>query len=197
MSKKKSAELLPKIIACKTKEEAVAVLTEAFKMLHLTSDYNDLVALKDTLDVHKKELQSIQNEFSDLEVPRKYLDIHNTRLALNFLYMQVSDDLSFEVNKLKVYYGDDRRSEVKASSAEAVRRRLEEEAKAAAKKGPSHALVMDIYAAEPSYKEFVVMKSFSYGLYKELDNLLTAIIKFSDSVSSEESYLRNIEARNA
>ena len=196
MSKKKSAELLPKIIACKTKEEAVEVLTEAFKMLHLTSNYNDLVALKDTLDVHKKELQTIQNEFSDLEVPRKYLDIHNVRLALNFLYTQVSDDLSFEVNKLKVYYGDDRRSEVKASSAEAVRRRLEEEAKAAAKKGPSHALIMDIYAAEPSYKEFVVMRAFSYGLYKELDNLLTAILKFSDSVSSEESYLRNIEARN-
>jgi len=193
---RKSADLLPKIIDCSTSEEAISILVQAMEMLHLTSDYTTLVKLKDELDEFKIELSVIRDTYESFEVPRQYVDIHEVRVGLNFLYMRASDALSFEVNKLKIFHGDDRRSEIKANSAEAVRKRLEKEAVESGAKKPSHSLIMDIYASEPSYKEFVAMKSVSYALYKELTDLLTGIIKFSDSISSEEGFIKNLVNRN-
>ena len=39
MSKNKARELVPLIIEAKTEEDAINVLNESLKLLHLTSDY--------------------------------------------------------------------------------------------------------------------------------------------------------------
>lgn len=193
----KSSELIPRIITATSKQESIEILTDALKMLHLTSDYTALVALKDKLDEYKQTFREIKNKYKVLETPRFYTQVHEIRVELDFLYQDVVDDLSFEVNKLKIYWGDDRRSEIRATSVERATQRMEKEAEATGTKKPSHSLVMDMFGKEDTYKEFLNYKAMSYGTFKELTYLLTAITSVTNSLSSESKWLMNIENKNA
>ena len=92
---KKSATLIPKIIQAGNTEQAITVLNEVLKSLHFSSDYLELVALKDELDEYNNRFNDICKncvEENDIGI------LNNIRIELNFLFREISDKLVFEIN---------------------------------------------------------------------------------------------------
>lgn len=191
MSKKKAGELIPKIISADTKEKAIEVLNDTLEALYLTNNYTQLVHLKDSLNGYEVKYKEISNEYRSLDSPRRFNDVHGIRVDLNFLYRDIVDELDFEINRLKIYY-EEQKTVVRASSMVSLKEDEDFQSKI---KANSTSALRDIVGADDGYKEFVSLASISYGLYQNLRDLLNSIRLMTDSLASESSYLKRIESK--
>jgi N12 class adenine-specific DNA methylase len=186
---KKSKELIPMIIAASDREAAIKVLSTTLEALNLRSELSTLNELKNSLDEFKKEFADLNSNYLELAEPRSYSDLHEIRLELNTLYRRVSDELSFEVNKRKVYY-----EEVKtAVRAEAIFEQAINPDTQAIFKTKSTSALRDIYGKSKIMQDYIVENAVSYGLWQELSALLQGIKMLIDSAASEEKHALYIE----
>jgi hypothetical protein len=191
MSKKKAGELIPKIISADTKEKAIEVLNDTLEALYLTTDYTELVHLKDVLNGYEKQYKEISDRYRSLDSPRRFENVHGIRVDLNFLYRDIVDELDFSINKNKIYY-EERKTIVRSSSILELREDSEFQERI---KATSTSALRDVMGESGSYKKYVSLASISYGLYQNLRDLLNSIRLMTDSLASESSYLKNIERR--
>lgn len=194
-NKKKSAELLPKIIAAKNNDEAITVLNETLKYLHLTSDYIDLVYLKDTMENFQIEYGEIIEKHKNIPFPRSYEALAEVRDELAFLYREIQDSLSFEINKTKILHGDDRKATVRAESIISAKEN-EDLKKANNNKQLSLSSLDRVYGISEEYQEYINLYALSYGLYHGLINLLSSIRLMSDSVASQANHALTVLQRD-
>lgn len=178
----KSADLIPQIIEAKTKEEAIIVLNETLKMLYLTTNYTEIVALQDILKEYQEDYKKISDVYRSLSTPRSYEDIHAIRIDLNFLFRDTSDALSFDVNRLKVWFEETKTIQ----RGNSMRNLLDNQEVQEKFKAKSSSALRDIVGLDGDYVEHTSCQSISYGLYQNLSNLLNSIRQMIDSISSEE-----------
>lgn len=188
-SKKKSAELIPKIVGATTQKEAVETLQAILEALHLKNTYVDLMGLKDTLGELEMQFKDMRKEYRELPVPKTYSSVQDIRTKLSLLYTDIVDTLDFDVNRLKVYY-EEKKTQIRAESMISLK---EDEAFQGKIKASSPSSLRDIVGADESYKEYIVLASISYGLWSNLKSLLSGIKLLTDSLSSETRNLYNIE----
>lgn len=185
--RKKSADLIPLIVKASDEASAIDVLHKTLEYLHLSSDYTTLVALKDRMSEFQSVYDGIVERYKSLSFPREYKDLAETRDELAFLYRDIQDELSFEINKLKIYWGEDAKTSVRAESMLSSK---ENEALKKANNGKDLSLssLEKVYGAADEYKEFMNLYSVAYGLYHGLLNLLASIRLTSDSVASQAAH---------
>lgn len=177
----KAKDLIPKIVDANSKEKAIEILYEVLNALHLSNNYTDIVKLKDDLEEEKTRYKKITDEY---EKSNRSMEIMlETRTRLNFLFRDINDKFSFEVNKLKIYY-EERKTSVRAESMKNIKDDKEVQEMFNAK---STSAIRDIMGLSPLYVEYTASNSIAYGLYKELDTLLTSIRMFVDLLASEIS----------
>ena len=190
---KESQLLIPKIIAATTEKEAADVLRDTLTALNLTTDYIELNKIKNVLQGYEVEFKDISDRYRELASPKTYTDLHEVRVELNFLYRDVTDNCSFEINQKKIYW-EERKTVIRG---EAMFEIAGDENKQKVVKATSASALRDVYGAADSMKEYVHLYAISYGLYKNLESLLTSIRMMIDSISSEEKHLLFIEQKDA
>lgn len=174
----KAKELIPKIINASDKQEAIEVLHDVLKALHLTNSYTDLVNLKDGLIDYEERYRTITDGF---EKSKKTVeDMLNARLALNFLYRDISDNFTFAINSQKIFW-EEKKTAVRGESI--LKLRHDEKVQESFKTKSTSAL-RDIVGLDESYKEYITNASISYGLYQQLINFLNSIKQFIDYLAS-------------
>jgi hypothetical protein len=189
---KTSQQIVDDIVLAKDKPEAKKILHDIFEALHLTNDYTALIKLKQQLDVLKEDYVKTSDSLRELATPRTYVDIHEIRVELNFLYRDIADNLSFEINRLKIYY-----EEAKTiKRGEAIMSLSNNEDVKSKFNTKSTSSLRDIVGLEQSYKEYAKLSSISYGLYQDLQNTLNSIRQMIDSIASEEKVAFEIEKRD-
>jgi hypothetical protein len=189
----KGAALIPLIISADNKEKAVEVLNETLKVLHLTSDYLELVKLKDRLDTFQESFNSISKKYEETSFPREYQFLAETRDELAFLYRDLTDNLSFEINSAKIKFGDDAKTEARGESI--MKLKDDDTIKIGGKKVTVSQL-REVYGVAPEYKEYLNLYSISYGLYQNLIKLFEAIKMLSDSISSQAKVAHEVDKRD-
>lgn len=174
----KAKELLPKIIGATNNKQAVEVLHLLLESLYLTNDYTDIVKLKDKLTDYKDNYRTITDTYEQSK--RTIEDMLNCRTNLNFLYRDTSDAMSFDVNRLKIFY-----EEAKTSvRGESLKNLKEDKAIQETFNAKSTSALRDIVGISGKYQEYIANYSISYGLYKDLEALLNSIRMFLDLLSS-------------
>lgn len=175
-----------------SKKDAVEVLEEVLSALHLSNDYTTLVGLKTRLKEFEKQYREITDDLRSLSFPRKYEDVHNIRTELNFLYRDISDELSFEINRTKIYY-EEYKTVQRAASIENIKNdeTLQEKFKA-----KSTSALRDIVGADGDYEEYVALASISYGLFQNLISLLNSIRMTTDTLAAECKNILSINIKD-
>lgn len=177
MSKKKAHLLLPKICEAQTNEQAIAVLYEILKELHLNSDYTDLIHLKDKLDEYRKDFEKLTDDYSNTH--HTLDDMMELRTNLNFLYRDISE-LSFMINKNKIYF-EEYKTVARAASIKELKNNPDFVEKFGIK---SVSGIRDVVGEDGGYQEYVNLSSISYGLYQDNLNLLNSIRMWIDLMAS-------------
>ena len=188
---KKSAELLPLIVGASTEDEAIEVLYKTLDALYLTSDYTEIVGLKDKLEGYKLEVKKEMDRFK--EADKCYDSISDTRLNLNFLYRDINDELTFDINRLKIHY-EKYKTVQRFESMDSLKNNVDVADKYKAK---SASALRDLVGADSGYKEYVSLASISYGLWQELSKVLESIRLFTDTLASMAKREQNIEIKDA
>ena len=174
----KAKDLLPGIIGASTNKEAIEMLHEVLEALHLSSNYTDLIKIKDELQLKKDEYKLITLEYDSSDM--KIEDMLNTRKNTAFLYRDVSDSFSYKVNFQKIFW-EEKKSNVRAQSMKNLKNNPEAQEIFNAK---STSALRDIVGIDDSYQEYIVNASISYALYQELINFLNSIRQFIDYLAS-------------
>lgn len=195
-SRKKSADLIPLIIKAVDKDSAVDVLNKTLEYLHLTSDYVTLVNLKDRMEFYQSQYDEIIQHYKSLSFPRSYQDLAQVRDELSFTYRDIQDELSFEVNKLKILFGEDRKATVRAESM--ISAKENEELKKTNNNKPLSLSSLDrVYGISDEYQEYMNLYALAYGLYHGLMNILASIRLMSDSVASQAAHSLTVLQKDA
>ena len=117
----------------------------------------------------------------------------NTRLALTFLYRDVSDKFSFNINSKKIYF-----EEMKTSQrAESMKNLRHNDDVQKTFKATSASALRDIVGLDDEYKEYITNASISYGLYQQLGNFLNGIRQFVDYLASAIKTEQQIKQQDA
>lgn len=186
---KKSINLIPKIIEATTREEAIEVLNEMLSSLYITNEYVDASKIKDKLEGYKTQYKSITTNYDNLGQVKSYQQVNEIRKDLNFLYRDIVDNIVFDINRLKIYY-EEYKTIQRASSMTSLKNNQTFQSNI---KATSPSALRDIVGADEQYNEYVATTSITYGMYMELKELLEAVKQFTNTISSEERYLLNIE----
>ena len=189
----KGEKLIPLIIGATDREKAINVLNETLKVLHLTTDYLDLVKLKDKLDKYQEQFKEISKEYEQSSFPREYQFLAKTRDDLAFLYRDITDSLSFEINSAKIRFGEDAKTEARGESIMALKDNADLKIN---DKKVSVSQLREVYGVAPEYKEYLNLYSISYGLYQNLIKLFESIKMLSDSISSQAKVAHEIDKRD-
>jgi hypothetical protein len=174
----KAAELLPKIQEASTQKEALAVLHVILETLHLTSNYTRLVSLKNKLEEYKDRYNEITDDYQKSE--KSLRDMTEARTELNFIYRDISDKLSFEIYKNKIFF-EENKTAIRAESIKSLKHNEEVQKDFNVKSASG---LRDIVGLDNSYKEYIENASISYGLYQELNSTLNSMRMFIDLLAS-------------
>ncbi len=174
----KARDIIPKIIKSSNKSEALVVLNDILEALHLSESYTNLIKIRDNFSEKKQEYVDITDEYNSS--PQTIEDMLEARKYLNFLYRDISDQFSYIINKNKILFEEEKTS-VRAESM----KRLKEDATVQEMfKTKSTSGLRDIVGLDDGYKEYIANASISYGLYQELNSILTSIRMFIDFLAS-------------
>jgi len=191
--KKKAEPLVSKIIAATTREQAVEVLNDTLESLHLTSNYTTLVHLKDELASFAAQYKEVSDHYRELAFPREYDDLHQLRIDLNFIYRDITDALSFEINKLYMYYRE-RKTVTRADSIMNLRNNEDFQS---VFKTKSASAIRDYMGFDPTYNEWTTCNALAYGLYKQLESTLNSIRQMIDLIAAESKRALIIATKDA
>lgn len=186
----KAKLFLESIIEASSKQEAKEILKAVYKALHLDNGYNEMMTLLDRAKEFSEELDALETAYRDLDLPRSYHDVHELRMELTFLYRRISDELSFDINKNKMFWEESK----SIKKAEAMLELARDEKFQSTIKAPSTNALANVYGASDIMTHYANMYSISYGAFKKLDTLLISAKSFMDALSSEERSLINIES---
>ncbi|MEX0595829.1 MAG: hypothetical protein WD512_04945 [Candidatus Paceibacterota bacterium] len=176
---KKSGELVPKIIEAKTKEEAIQVLSDTLDALYLSTSYTEMVYLRDKLETYQKKVKEVSIPLKENII--EYDVLNGTRLSLSFLYRDIQDDLSADINANKIFY-----EEIKTSRRAESMQELMGSEEAEKFNAKSTNQIKEIVGASKSYKQYASEYAIAYGNYKTLETLLGSIKLLLDAVASRE-----------
>jgi hypothetical protein len=180
---KKAGRLLEIIVEADSKDKAIEVLNETLKELYLTSDYTFLVSLEDRLSGYENNFKVLCDSYEASE--KNYHIIDEIRTNCAFLYREINDELSFDVDRLKIFYENDKTArrydamvdmknngEFNANSASAAR---------------------ELIGGHDGYREYISLASTAYGIWKEKNGLLDSIKLFTDVLASRAKRELDIE----
>lgn len=155
--KKKASAFIDEMVKVTNRKDAINILNDILKSLYLTSDYTFLVSLKDSLNNFEVQFKDICEVYKKCE--KNYANIDDIRTQCAFMYREVNDELSFDIDRLKVHHEQDKtvrrydaminlkeKNEFNAKSASALR---------------------ELLGGDAGYREYVSLSSVSYGLWRE------------------------------
>lgn len=177
----KSQELIPLIIEANDKEKAIQVLYKTLEMLHLSTDYAEMVRLRDRLVFFQGEYKKLTQNINVEGVVMEYEQLNHIRLALDFLFRDIQDELSAPINSNKVFY-----EEIKTVRRAEAYKELFGSETADNYKAKSLSAIGDIIGESKRYAEYAAEKAIAYGNYKTLENLLVSIKNMTNSIASRE-----------
>jgi len=189
---KKSKILIPMIQNASSTDEAIQVIIKTLELLDLSVEYSTLKERKELLETFRDEFKEVELSYRELGAPRAFNDIHEIRLELSYLYTRMSDELTYDVNRYKVYW-EEFKTVARANSMLELAQDKEIQGKI---KATSTSALRDIYGASDKMVEYTQMYSMAYGLWKELDSLATSITNLANAIAAEEKYLLKIELPN-
>lgn len=176
----KSEKYLERIVEAKNKEEAIDLLREIADDLGIGQSYGMLVYIKERLGLHKAAYNQLKEQLKAEAVPDvKFLQ--NLRMEAIHCYQTLVDELGAEINRLKINYGDDRKSEVRGTILTEL---MHDEEFKAENKAKSVSALKEIYSVHNSYKEWLSCSAMSYGLWNDYRDTLKYINMFIDSVAA-------------
>ena len=184
--KKKAGELLLQIVASQNEESALIVLNNILSELYLTSDYTFLVKLKDVMKDYQRQFKDICSAYNSSG--KTYHEIDEIRTNCAFLFREINDELSFDIDRLKIHHEMDktvRRYTAMVNMKDDVHFKTK-----------SASAVREIIGGDPGYIEHVSLSSMSYGLWKEKSGLLDSIKLFTDALSSRARLEFTIETQD-
>lgn len=179
---RKSSELIPLIINATDREGAIRVLNETLDVLGLNTDFTTLKKSRELLDEFRKEYIEVESRYRSYSIPRNFDLIHEVRNELSYLYTRLTDSLSFDINRLKVFY-DEHKTVVRAN---AMLELSIDEAFQSKIKASSPSALRDVYGASKQMQSYTFNYSYAYGLWKDLEGLLQSISNLSNAIASEE-----------
>ena len=177
----KSAELLPRIIEAKTKEESIGILNDILNILHLSTSYTKMTELRDKINIFSTKLKEEVEDLNLDDVVYEYEFLNSKRMKLAFLYTRVHDELSASVNSNKIFY-----EEIKTTRRAEALQNLKDSGVAQTFNAKSASALREILGADKTYSEYASEYAIAYGNYKALDSLLSSIQLWIDSISSRE-----------
>lgn len=177
----KAEKYLEGIINATTEEQAIEILTEMAKDLGIGQSHGKLMFLKERLELYQKKFKEIRNKIQpDTVYDVKYLQ--DVRMEAGLCYQEMVDQLSFEVNRLKIAYGEDRKSEIRSTVLTELMNDEEFKKEHNAK---SISALKEVYAVRPSYKEWLTCSSISYGLWNDYRSTLQHMQFFIDGIAAQ------------
>lgn len=176
---KTSAEIIQDIQKAENRDQAIGVLHDTLEALHLSSNYTRMVQLRDKIDEYSKKFAEVTKDYS-IGIT-DYDKLVHLRIELNFLYRDITDELTAEVNQLKVLMEESKTTR----RAEAIDQLKDSEIAQRLNAKSANAL-RDIVGSNEEYKKYVTEMSIAYGNYKKLDNLLNSIRMMIDSIASQQ-----------
>jgi len=177
----KAEKYLEGIVAAKDKDEAIAVLSEVAKDLGIGQSYGQLVHISDRLALHKTSFKLLQASLKGEIVP-DLLFLQDLRMETIHCFQELCDELGSDIHRLKIAYGDDRKSEVRGTILTELMSDDEFKAKHNAK---SVSALKEIYSVHASYKEWLLCSSKSYGLWNDYRDTMKYINLFIDGIASK------------
>jgi hypothetical protein len=179
---RKSEELIPLILQADDEDKAIDVLNEVLECLYLTSDYIELKKLKDRFEELKSEANGIiemykanyRNQTLNVEL------MDQAKTELNFMYIQITDELAFDSSRLKIFYEEkktvQRFDSMYALSDDEISNKF---------KAKSASALREIMGADPGYRQFVSLAAISYGLWNEVNKYLESIKLLTDTIAGQ------------
>lgn len=177
----KAEKYLESIVQSSNREEALAILHEVAKDLGIGQSYGQLVTLKERLDLHKTSFRDLQKSHR-LEVVPTVKFLQNLRMEVIHCYQEITDELSTDINRLKIAFGDDRRTEVRGSI---VSRLMQDKEFQEKNKAKSVSAIEKIYGTDDEYKEWLACSQLSYGLWNDYRDTMRYINMFIDALASQ------------
>jgi hypothetical protein len=179
----KAKELIPQIIEAKNEADAIGVLKNTMKLLHLSTSYSSMGDLRDRLDHYQREFRRISQGLAEEGVIIEYSALNHMRANLSFLYRDIQDELSAPINSNKIFY-----EEIKTTRRAEGLKELRESDIARDFKANSTNALKEILGASETYAQYANDYAIAYGNFKTLDNLLNAVRLSLDSIASREKY---------
>lgn len=189
MGKKTSSEILEGIIKAKNKDEAKEIIYDTLRALHIATDYKELKGYKDQLDDFQAEFSDISSDYAELAVP-SLEDLQSLRNRLNFLYRDLADSLSFEVNRLKIHY-EEYKTVQRYKSMKDVQSNESIEFKVG-----SASAARELIGADEGYQRYITLASFSYGLWQDFRDLQNAIKMMTDNIAARYKTERDVQIKD-
>jgi len=183
---KKAKKIIDLIVKAKTNEDAVDVLNQTLKELYITSDYTFLVSLQDKMNDYQQEFKSLCDSYDASDKSYQIIDEIRTNCA--FLFREVNDELSFDIDRLKIFYENDktvRRYDAMVN----IKKDNEFNSKSAS-------AVRELIGGDDGYREYISLASMSYGMWKEKSGLLESIKLFTDALASRARKELEIEIQD-
>lgn len=175
----RAKEIVDLIIKSSTETEAVKTLSKTLELLYLSSNYTDLVKLKNRLEEFKERFKKVSEEYKHCD--KSYSNLDYYKMEFNFLYRDINDELTFDIDRLKIFY-EEKKTVQRFDSMSKLQEDDEVQGKFKAK---SASALRDIVGGDPSYREFTALISMSYGMWSELRRLLESVKLFSDTIASQ------------
>lgn len=190
MSKKKATGLIDKIIKAKDRDSGLEALNDILEALYLSNSYTEMVRLRDELEAFQKEFRVISSKLE--KTVEDYDDLSEIRVKLNFLYRDIMEDLSSDINFHKIFY-----EEAKTVRRAKGLKELKGSETAQDFKANSTSALREILGDSKTYQEYVAEYAIAYSNWKTLDNLLNSIRMTVDAVASREKKELLIEQKKA
>lgn len=176
----KSKELIPLIIEANDAEGAISVLKEVMDNLYITEDYVEIMRITDRIREMKDDFDRIVAPIKNME--RTMENIIEVRTNLTFLYKDVINEFSFDVNKAKIFEEEFKTAERgKALTRLSINKDILEQFNM---KKPSASTLRDVLGLDDKYSEYIHRLSQSYANYKTLESFLISIRDFINLTSS-------------
>jgi hypothetical protein len=184
---KKAAKIVESIVSANDEIVALGVLKNILQELYLTSDYTFLVGLKDKLNTFEAQFKGLCDRYKNSQ--KSYSEIDDIRTECVFLYRDINDELSFDIDRLKIHYENDKTVR-RYDAMESLKGDNPFNSKSAS-------AVRELIGGDPGYKEYVSLAAISYGLWKEKGGLMDTIKLFTDSLASRARKEFTIESQDA
>ena len=177
----KAEKYIDKIIQAKTEDQAVDVMREMAADLGIGQSYGKLKYIEERLELHKKSFKDLQKSLE--KEPAPDIDfLQNLRMQTIHCYTSIVDELTEPTNRLKISFGDDRRSEVRSTI---LTRLMKDEDFKKEHNAKSISALEKVYSSDDEYKEWLTCSALSYGIWNDMRETLKYINFFIDALASQ------------